>query len=291
VSGGGWLERLGSLSAAVGIAFLIFGDHSIGWALLIAGGGMAGGIRGLGGTLMAAGVGALINDKVVLGTGLVAGGATIIVVRKLLLWKSRRVLPQIGALNRLPRGRVPVHAELSMAYHTPEGRTLWRRVTVTAVSPRGARDMKLIAHCHDHHEERRYRLSRVAQLVDLDTDKVIHNHFAYFRTKMAQGRAAAPAPPASPRPVIHGDPRGRPVSADLMVSYTELGGATEWLHLSVVAVAPAGVRDLAVTAICDQDGTERRLLVSRMGDLIDLGNEHRIRNKLAYFHQRMARRR
>lgn len=106
--------------------------------------------------------------------------------------------PKTSEESWRPQTEVAIHAELVITYVDVDGQKSLRRVTVSAAGPSGPRDLTLTAFCHEEQESRTFRLTRVKEMVDLETDEVVGNRFAFIRKKMVDSFDHQ-----SPSPVYH----------------------------------------------------------------------------------------
>ncbi|MTJ80558.1 MAG: hypothetical protein F8N37_06010 [Telmatospirillum sp.] len=284
------MNKLGGMVAVLGVSMVIWGDRAWGWGLLLGGGVLAGGAGGIGGLLIIAGLGTLARDDIRSGLVMILAGLSLLLAHLLVLWQRRWRRVPVGLLNKAPSRKTAAHAELSIAYVDAEGQRSWRRISVHSVTPLGARDMRLRAFCHHLGRERSFRLSRIEEMIDLETDQPVANPMGFLKARMAAGLTKEEAPASRP-------PEGStlPVSlpgqmaglADLLVSYAAPGESPSWRHISLLGAEPSGWRDLSLQAYCHDDGQVRTFSVARIKEMIDLETDAVIRNKFTFVRDRI----
>lgn len=90
-------------------------------------------------------------------------------------------------------GELPLHLDLFLVYVDARGQESRRRVTTRSVQP-WYDDYALLAFCHERGAHRTFLLSRVREMVDLDTGEVVPDPVAFVSRRFAEspeGRAAA----------------------------------------------------------------------------------------------------
>ncbi|MDR3437890.1 hypothetical protein [Telmatospirillum sp.] len=289
VSGVGWLS---GFLAALGTGILFWGDRIWGWGLLTASCVVLGGVIGLGSAMVVTGFIFFFWGDAAWGWKLIVVGAFIVGVREISARNPQFLSYFMSKLNRTPLTRVAIYADVQICFSDIHGEKTWHDITVTAAEPCGPRDMILTGFRQDNHEEQSFRLRLVKNMIDLETKKIVTNRFAYFRRKMAESKALEHNSKitrrirrrrsrklAANKKILHPNV---PVKADLLILYADLDGTKNWRRIAVLAAAPIGMHDVALTAYSHAEKADRTYRLSRIKEMIDLETDRTVTNRFAF---------
>ena len=100
---------------------------------------------------------------------------------------SRYNIPvnEIEEINHLAAiDSVSLNSLAQISYTDAQGLKSVRRITVRTIFKTGDNDYSIDAHCHERKAERTFKLSRISELVDIETGEIFSNPSKYFLDRL-----------------------------------------------------------------------------------------------------------